>query len=98
MKRWKLRVGTPLGTVQEKLGLSPSLHKLAHSIINERVVTKPKGSTRPRFAKFTDPEVRILRKIWAAELVKTEDLADLFDMTVNSMKHILDGTNYSKVL
>lgn len=97
-KSWKLRVGAPLGGATANMPLSGSLHKLANTLTHDRVKVDPKKSTRPPSAKFSDDEVRLLRKIWAAEIATKEQLADLFDMAPLSMLHILDGTNYSKVL
>ena len=64
---------------------------------NERVAHKEKRSSRPPSARFTDEQVRALRRIFARG-ASLEDLAILLDMHMVSVKNIVTGQNYSKVL
>lgn len=74
-----------------------ALRRVAEKVLHERVVIEPKRSTRPPSARFSDDQVRGLR---AAHLegASVKNLSQVVLMAEESLKHILDGTNYSKVL
>lgn len=85
------------GACRTNIPLSYILKRMAQRVLHERPVPKVKRVKRPGNAKFTDDQVRALRRLYNAGASVT-DLALIVAMGRNSMMQILDGTNYSKVL
>lgn len=83
--------------------MSSTLRRMAQSVLNDRVPTaKPKKRdiTARHSAKrsFTDDQVRFMRELHRLGRISAEELSLLTGMAFESILHVLDGTNYSKVL
>lgn len=74
------------------------VRRMAELVLHDRVVHEEPKSRRPPTARFSDEQVRLMRKLHTLGRVKPSEFALLLGMSVDVATKILNGTNYSKVL